>query len=67
MHDSTHPSRSVLLKTVKRNRAKVKEVSVVFNYPKDPYEADSWRIYHPVYGGTMLDLGVYFRIYKLIS
>jgi predicted dehydrogenase len=63
MHDSVHPSRAKLLNAIKKRKAEVREVNVVFNYPKDPQDPSSWRLYHPVYGGAQLDLGIY--VYKL--
>lgn len=68
LHDGLHPSRKALLDCVNAHKDQITEISAFFNYPKDTHCPGSWRIYHKVFGGTMLDLGIYpFKLVKEIG
>lgn len=66
LHDGLHPSRKALLECIKQYQDLIVSIDCFFNYPKDPQ--DDWRTYHEVFGGTMLDLGIYsFKLTKDIG
>lgn len=57
-----------MLEEIRKNKELVKNVSIKFNYPKNPNDQGSKRHYDPVVGGVMLDLGVYvFQLVKEIG
>ena len=59
MHSSLHISRKILLEQVALNKDQVKDISIHFNYPKNPHDPTAARVYNEVFGGVCLDLGVY--------
>lgn len=68
LHDGLHPSRKALLDCIKEYKDQIVSIDCFFNYPKDPHCPSSWRTYHEVFGGTMLDLGIYsFKLTKDIG
>lgn len=63
-HDTLSPSRARILELAKQHKDDIVGISAKFNYPKNPHDPSSYRIYDPTVGGTMLDLGVY--VYRVI-
>ena len=60
-HSSTHPTRKILLETVKQKAAEIgiKHIYIDYDFPKDPNNPRNARMYNPATGGAMRDLGVY--------
>jgi len=47
------------MELVRKHKNDIVGISAKFNYPKNPHDPSSYRIYDPTIGGAMLDLGVY--------
>jgi len=65
MHSPIHPAQKCLMELIREVKNEIVHIDCHFNYPKNPHDPSSYRVYDKDCGGAMLDLGVY--VYNMVK